>query len=267
LPPETGSAFTKALAFNFVICLVLKSSFHYILFFFLTGFYSLQAQAQLKVRGRVFDNTRLYTIESVSVESSSGRTTMTDSLGGYELEVRENDSIWFSFLGKPTPKYPVAKMEDMSRFDIALNLAMITKGNMLPNVTVRTKLYKEDSIQNRREYKKAFEFSRPSFGSMTSVTSTGAGIDVQELIRLFQFRKNKSMEKFRERLILEERERFIDHRFNKSLIRELTGLEGEALKEFAKQYRPAYETCLYLSEYDFNLYIKMAGEDFKKKSF
>ena len=75
------------------------------------------------------------------------------------------------------------------------------------------------------------------------------------------------MEKFRERLILEERERFIDHRFNKSLIKELTGLEGEVLNEFARIYRPTYESCLYLSEYDFNLFIKMAGEEFKKKSF
>ena len=246
---------------------MLNSPFHYILFLFLPGFFCLQVQAQFKVKGRVFDNTRLYTIESVSVESSSGRGTITDSLGRYELEVKENDSIWFSFLGKPTPKYPVAKMEDISRFDISLNLAVLTKGNMLPNVTVRTKLYKEDSIQNRRDYQKAFEFSRPTFGSMTSVTSTGAGIDVQELIRLFQFRKNRSMEKFRERLILEERERFIDHRFNKGLIKELTGLDGEALNVFARLYRPEYEACLYLSEYDFNLYIKLAGEEFKKKTF
>ena len=261
------SAFTKAFAFNFVICLLLNSPYYYILSIFLPGFICLQAEAQYTVKGRVFDNTRLYTIESVSVESSSGRGTITDSLGKYEIEVKENDSIWFSFLGKPTPKYPVAKMEDMARFDISLNLAVLTRGNMLPNVTVRTKLYKEDSIQNRRDYQKAFEFSRPTLGSMTSVTSTGAGIDVQELIRLFQFRKNRSMEKFRERLIHDERERFIDHRFNKGLIKELTGLDGEALNEFAKMYRPEYEACLYLSDYDFNLYIKLAGEEFNKKKF
>ena len=245
----------------------LKSFCHLILIAFLPAFFSLQVQAQYKVKGRVFDNTRLYTIESVSVESTSGKGTITDSLGYYELEVSENDTIWFSFLGKPTPKYPVAKMEDMSRFDISLNLPALTKGNMLPNVTIRTRAYKEDSVMNRREYRKAFEFSRPNFGSMTSVTSTGAGIDVGELIRLFQFRKNRSMEKFRERLIMEEREKFIEHRFNKSLIRELTGLEGDGLNEFARLYRPSYEACLYLSEYDFRMYVKTAGEEFKKKAF
>ena len=73
------------------------------------------------------------------------------------------------------------------------------------------------------------------------------------------------MERFRERLIMEEKEKFIDHRFNKFLIKNLTGLDGEALNEFARMYRPPYEACLMLSEYDFQLYIKTAAEDYKNK--
>jgi hypothetical protein len=245
----------------------LKAYQPYIFLLLFATLVSFGALAQYKVKGIVYDNTRLYTIESVTVQSSSGKGTKTDSLGRYQLEVSENDTIWFSFLGKPTPKYPVAKMEDMSRFDIAMNLSLMTKGDVLPEVKIRSTIYKEDSIQNRRNYSKVFEFSRPTIGSMTSVTNMGAGIDVQELIRVFQFRKNRSMERFRERLILEEKEKFIDHRFNKSLIKTLTGLDGEALNEFAKIYRPRYEACLYLSEYDFQLYIKNAGEDFKKRTF
>jgi hypothetical protein len=243
----------------------LKLSAIHIGFLILFSLLSPALSAQLKVKGTVFDNTRMYTIESVSVQSSSGKGTVTDSLGRFQLDVNETDTIWFSFLGKPTPKYPVSKIEDISRFDISLNLPLLTKGNVLPEVTIRSRLYKEDSLFNRREYQKAFDFRRPSLGSMTSVSSTGAGIDVQELIRLFQFRKNRSMERFRERLVLEEQEKFIDHRFNKKLIKELTGLDGEALDEFARLYRPRYEACLYLSEYDFQMYIKVAGEEYKNK--
>jgi hypothetical protein len=102
---------------------------------------------------------------------------------------------------------------------------------------------------------------------MTSIGPTGAGIDLDELIRLFQFKKNKSMERFRARLLEQEREKFVDHRFNKALVRRLTGLDGEALTRFMLQYRPTYEFTLLSSEYDFQYYIKKSGEEFKKKAF
>jgi hypothetical protein len=231
------------------------------LFFVLFAFC---AAAQYKVKGTVYDSSRLYRIESVTVLSTSGKGTVTDSLGRYQLEVGEKDSIWFSFLGKPTPKYPILKIQDISRFDIALRW----KADVLPEVKIRSRIYKEDSIQNRKDYAKAFNFHRPNIESLTSVNAMGAGIDIQELIRLFQFRKNKSMEKFRERLLEQEREKFVDYKFNKALVKRLTGLEGEEVLKFIQQYRPSFEFALLSSEYDFQLYIKNAGEEFKKaKSF
>lgn len=213
------------------------------------------------MKGTVYDNSKTVPIEAVSVMSTNGSGTITDSLGRYQLEVRETDSIWFSFQGKPTPKYPVLKMADVSRFDIALQLNM----NVLQEVRIRNRNYKEDSLQNRRDYAKAFNFSRPSFESMTSVNAMGAGIDVNELIRLFQFRKNKSAEHFRARLIAQEREKFVDHRFNKALVHKLTALDGDSLDAFVLQYRPTYEFALLSSEYDFQLYIKQSGEAYKRR--
>jgi len=217
-------------------------------------------QAQYKVKGTVYDSSRRYRIEAVTVLSTSGKGTVTDTLGRYQLDVSDKDSIWFSYLGKPTPKYPILKMADISRFDIALRLRF----DVMQEVRIRSRVYKEDSIQNRKDYAKAFNFRRPGFESMTSVNAMGAGIDIQELIRLFQFRKNKSMEKFRERLLEQEREKFVDHRFNKGLVRRLTGFDGDELTQFMLKYRPTYEFVLFSSEYDFQYYIKKSGEEFKK---
>jgi hypothetical protein len=242
--------------------LYLKNSTGYIKFllaFFLV-LLSFCSYAQYKVKGTVYDSSRLYRIEAVTVLSTNGKGTVTDSLGRYQLDVGEKDSIWFSFLGKPTPKYPILKIADITRFDIALRLKM----DVMQEVKIRSRIYKEDSIQNRKDYAKAFDFRRPSFESMTSVNAMGAGIDIQELIRLFQFRKNKSMEKFRERLLEQEREKFVDHKFSKALVKRLTGLDGDQLTLFMKEYRPVFEFALYSSEYDFQLYIKKAGEEFKK---
>ena len=216
--------------------------------------------AQYKVKGTVYDSSRIYPIEAVSVLSTSGRITVTDSLGRYSIDVAEKDSIWFSFLGKPTPKYPVLKIADVHNFDIALRLKM----NVMQEVRIRTRYYKEDSIQNRRDYAKAFDYQKPGLGTMTSVGPMGAGIDVAELIRLFQFRKNKAAFKFQQRLQQEERDKFIDRRFSKGLVRSITGLDGTELIEFMQKYRPTFEFTAGTSDYDFRFYIKMASEEFKR---
>lgn len=184
---------------------------------------------------------------------------MTDSLGRYQIEAGEKDSIWFSFLGKPTPKYPVLKIADVTQFDIALQL----KSDIMQEVRIKSHSYRLDSIQNRKDYAKVFNFHRPTVGSMTSIGPNGAGIDLDELIRVFQFRKNKSMEKFRERLEDQERQKFIDHRFNKALVKRLTNLDGDELNVFMLQYRPSYAFTLTASEYDFQMYIKRCFELYK----
>lgn len=222
------------------------------------------APAQYKIRGTIFDTSHRYRIEAVTVLSTGGRITMTDSLGRYQIDAGEKDSIWFSYLGKPTPKYPVLRIPDISQFDIALTL----KSDVMEEVKIRNRNYKLDSIQNRKDYAKIFDWRRPSVGSMTSIGPTGAGIDLDELIRVFQFRKNRATEKFRERLEEQERQKFIDHRFNRNLVIRLTGLEGEALNVFMLKYRPSYAFTLTASEYDFQLYIKKTFEQIKQsKSF
>jgi hypothetical protein len=236
-----------------------------ILFFFALTFFSVQASAQLTIKGTVFDSSRRYTVEAVTVQSTSGRYTMTDSLGRYTITAGEKDSIWFSYLGKPTPKYPVAKMQDITQF----NISLLLKSNIMREVRIRSRTYKEDSLQNRKDYAKVFNWRRPNLETLTSVNNMGVGFDLQEIIRVFQFRKNRSMQRFRQRLIEQEQEKYIDYRFNRGLIKRLTGLEGAALEEFIRQYKPTYAFVVTAPEYDFQLYIKQAGEEFKtgNKSF
>lgn len=209
----------------------------------------------------MLDSSRTYPIERVTVQSTGGRLTLTDTSGYYTIDVAEKDSIWFSYLGRPTPKYPVLKIADVARFDIALRL----KADVMKEVKIRNRNYKEDSAQNRKDYAKAFNFRRPSLGTMTSVSSSGAGFDVLEIIRLFQFRKNRNAEKFRERLEQEERDKAIDHRFTKGLVKRLTGItKEEELSDFMKKYRPTYEFTAGTSDYDFQFFIKIAYDEYKK---
>jgi hypothetical protein len=197
---------------------------------------------------------------SVSVLTTSGKGTVTDANGRYEIDVKETDSIWFSYLNKPTIKYPVAKIFDASRFDIAIHINIPT----LKEVIVKPRNYKLDSIQNRLDYAKAFDWQKPKLkANVSGDMGSAVGFDLDEIIRMFQFRKNKSAASFKERLLNEEREKFIDHRFNKALVLRITGLTGNERDSFMLRCRPNYEFCLLAGEYDFQLYIKQCYEAYK----
>jgi hypothetical protein len=224
------------------------------------------ASAQWKLQGTVYDSSRQYTVESVLVQSTAGRLVQTNRLGAYSIDVNDADSVWFTFNGKPTRKYPVKTIRDLDRFDIALRVPVKGAYKQLQEVIVRGKNYRLDSMQNRQDYAKAFNFQRPNLGTMTSIGPGGAGIDINELVRLFQFRKNRSMERFRTRLLLQEQERFIDFRFNKALIRRLTGLDGTDLDSFVERFRPSLEFTEASSDYEFQSYIMLCYDAWRGKT-
>jgi hypothetical protein len=207
----------------------------------------------------VYDSTRLYPLSSVSVLSSAGRGTVTDANGYYEIDVSEKDSIWFSYLGKPTIKYSVLKITDPQHFDISIQIYI----PVLREVKVMQRNYRLDSIQNRIDYEKAFNFHRPTVGSMTSIGPTGAGIDIDELIRAFQFRKNRMAAHFQERLLQQERDKYVENKFSKGLVLRLTGLTGDERDTFMMIYRPSFEFTQRASDYEFQSYIKLSFRNFR----
>jgi hypothetical protein len=213
------------------------------------------------VQGTIFDSSRTYPLEAVSVMTTNGKGTVTDKNGFYQIDVNNTDTLWFSYLGKPTIKFPVKKISYPMQFDLALNIPI----TLMPEVRVRPRNYKQDSLQNRIDYAKAFNYKKVSVGSMTNIGPGGAGVDINELIRLFQFRKNKSMLQFQARVIQQEKDAFIDQRFNKNLVRKLSGLTGESLDVFMQLYRPSYEFTKYSSDYDFQLYIRESANIFQSK--
>ncbi|MES1223308.1 MAG: hypothetical protein ABUT20_47880 [Bacteroidota bacterium] len=212
-----------------------------------------------KLKGTVYDSSRIYPLEAVTVLTTAGKGTLTNSEGHYEVDVTLNDSVWFSYLNKPTIKFPVAKVSDFTQFDLSLKVNI----TVLKEVKVMPRNYKLDSIRNRIEYEKVFNFHRPNISSLVDVGATGAGINIDELIRVFQFRKNRNMEKFQARLEEQEQDKFVEHRFSKALVRRLTQLDGSALDSFMMIYKPSFEFTAISSDYDFQTYIKDAFEKFK----
>ncbi len=92
----------------------------------------------------------------------------------------------------------------------------------------------------------------------------GVGFDLDEIINMFRFKRNRSLASFQRRLLMDEQDKFIDHRFNKALVRRLTLLEGAELDSFMRLYRPSYTFTKMSGEYDFQYYIKTAFFRYKR---
>src|SRR2546421_2050809 len=221
-----------------------------------------QLVAQVKISGTVYDVSRLRPLQSVSVLSTSGHGTVTDSTGRYTITASESDSIYFSYLNKPTAKFPVKAIPNIFAFDISLHVPVAD----LPVVKVKLPNYHMDSLQNRRDYEKIFNYRKPGLGLATSPGGAGVGLDLDEFINIFRFRHNKRMLAFQHRLEQEEQDKFIDHRFTKATARKITGLNGDSLNLFMKQYRPSYEFTQMSNDYEFLEYIKLAGAAFREQT-
>lgn len=230
----------------------------------LAGFivlFAVPATAQIRITGKVYDISKYRPLEAVSVLTTSGSGTVSDSLGHYSIIARETDSIWFSYLNKPTPKYPIKSIANTSNFEISLHV----NPTELKEVKIMPRNYRLDSIQNRQDYAKAFNFQKPGVGSSLNLApGGGVGLDIDEFIHMFQFQRNKRMLAFQNRLIQEEEEKYIDHRFNRALVIKLTQLRGSALDNFMKIYRPPLEFVESSTDYEFQDYIKKCFSHYQR---
>lgn len=219
------------------------------------------AGAQVRVSGRVYDISQYRPLEAVSVMSTSGYGTISDSLGRYTIIVNENDSIWFSYLNKPTPKYAVKNILNIQNFEVSLHV----NTTELKEVRIMPRNYRMDSIQNRLDYAKAFNFRKPGIGSSLNLApGGGVGLDLDEFINMFKFRRNKRMLAFQEQLLMDEELRFIDYRFNRALIVKLTGLQGKDLDTFIEHYRPDVEFVRAATDYELQDYIKKSFSHYER---
>ena len=81
---------------------------------------------------------------------------------------------------------------------------------------------------------------------------------------MFRFRRNRNLKAFQKRLLDQEAEKFISNRFNKSLVKRITGFQGAELDSFMEQYRPPYDFTVMATEYDFHSYILEASKLYRE---
>ncbi|MEO8764950.1 MAG: hypothetical protein ABI416_11710 [Ginsengibacter sp.] len=226
-------------------------------------FHVTKVTGQVTISGTVYDSTKLYVVPGVNVSSSSGILATTDSLGGYHINVSENDSVSFFYRGKSTVKFPVKTIGNYTAFDISLRIRVNAKYKLLQGVTVFADNYHRDSMENRMEYAKIFNLENPTLRS-TSAPGEPAGLDLDELINIFSFKKNKQNMAFQKRMVEEEQDHYVDYRFNTKLIHRITRLNGDTLARYKKLYRPSYSFVVTSTLARFYEYILNTSYIFKR---
>lgn len=209
-------------------------------------------RAQVEIKGTVYDMSAQNPVRGVSVQAVSGKGTMTDSLGRYRIVLSVNDSVSFSYLGRATSKTAVKDLPQGYPFDISLHIMV----DSLPTATVWNRNYELDSLENRKEYQKVFDYNGNVLHNMKMSQRGGFGVGL-DFDMLFDGKANKRMEALQSRLVWQEKDNYIDHRWSKAVVKRVTGLESPVLDTFMRQYRPSYEfiqSCE--TEYEFYKYIK-----------
>jgi hypothetical protein len=118
----------------------------------------------------------------------------------------------------------------------------------------------KDSLAFREEYGKELTFRRPKWYEVYQ----GMSVNINNLYKVTQYKKNKKKIAFRHMLLNKEQEMFVNSVYTPSLVNKVTQLDGDSLQLFMQRYTPGYSFLKNASDYDIYLEIKKQYQAFLK---
>ncbi len=227
-------------------------------FFLLSG---INAFAQeLDIEGIVTDRDTRSRINRVKVTNiRTGQTLFNNTKGEFKIGVKQGDKI-------------AAEAEGYYRDTLVYGnqsaMVFYLKRRAIPLREVLVK----DSLENAR---KRYEEAKKQFSNLTrignnkdllSIGSGGVGLSIDAIWSAFS-REGKNARRLMDVMERDYINNFIDEKFNKKLVGEVTGLKGDRLEVFMLKYRPSYYFVYGASEYNLVEYIKTAYIKFQKYPF
>jgi hypothetical protein len=118
-------------------------------------------------------------------------------------------------------------------------------------------------------FAKSFNASAPKLKDIVRVSKglgplpiAGVTIIPSELIRAISYKSSRQY-KFKKRLLTDEDDKYVDSRFDKDLVSEITKLQNDSLSIFMDKYRPAAGVLKKMTSYDVMIYIKKSLQSFR----
>lgn len=234
----------------------------YILALIALGFVSItNAQKKKLVYGYLKDSVTNTAIKLASVRNMNTNTTvMTNNNGRFAIEAGDNHILSFAAVGY---FFDTLQYNNIYPTQDTLYPFLVPLARDLGNVTVTSRgmsRYQLDSIERRKDFLQDIaNYTIPT----VSQANSGAGIALN-LDRFSRHEKNKRRAmQFYE---TNEKEAYINYRFNTALVQSLTGFKDEKLHLFSQRHRPSYEWLRkHTTEEDIQYYINEQLKIFSKK--
>ncbi len=206
------------------------------------------ATAQTTVQGIVFDTHTKQRISQVYVYNTANDDGgYNNTRGEFMIDASPGDILIAAAKGY----YPDTLVVSDKRV-VLFNMARSTI--WLEEVSVIARRSPEERLeQNKREYSTAY--AKGNAGSIFSTGPTGSGLSIDALYKLIS-REGKNSRRLQEIIERDYRESVIDYRFTPELVSGVTGLRGETLIDFMRQYRPSYFFILSANDYNLAFYIR-----------
>lgn len=221
-------------------------------FLFLFLFISLHSKAQILFRGFLYDSASKTILTPVRIENLSTHDgTTTNNNGYFEINAKVDDYIIFSYVSY---KNKVVKIEGNEN-GLIKNIYLTMKPIQLKDVIIKKgpTEYQNDSANRASIYQDAFEYNqqKSAFSPITSVYQKFS-------------KKYKDLRKFQSQIVDMEKQKFIDTRYNSTLVSSLTKLNEEDAQKFMNAYPMEYDFARTASELEIKLWIKYYFQEYTK---
>lgn len=228
------------------------------------------AQDFVEIKGQVLREDSLSPINgAVIYNKTSFLGTLSNRNGNFKMRVKVGDTITISHIGFATQALVCQSLDNSEE---KIRVVMRIKSYDLPTIDVRRyrlreryrqapfSLLRTDNISNPYKLPKDYvenQYYMPSYGG-ASMPSMGFGIpDFKEMKRREQLEKIAALER------IDKKKRYLNYRYSKKLVNELTGLSGNELENFMNYCRPSEKTILESSDYELTYYILQCYEKFR----
>ncbi|MFB2118052.1 hypothetical protein [Parapedobacter sp. 2B3] len=214
----------------------------------LLGTWGHFAAAQTTIQGIVFDTHTNQRISQVYVyNTANDHGGYNNTRGEFTIDASPGDILIAAAKG-----YHPDTLTVSDKTVVLFHMARATI--WLDEVSVIARRSPEERLEeNKREYSTAY--SKGNAGSIFSTGPTGAGLSIDALYKLMS-REGKNSRRLQEIIERDYRESVIDYRFTPDLVSSVTGLRGELLVDFMRQYRPSYFFILSANDYNLAFYIR-----------
>lgn len=219
----------------------------------------MAAISQVTLKGKVMDSKSDVPLDGATIfNTTQGIFRKAGQNGMFSIRAVENDILIFSSLGYRPDTVQISQDIMATGLFIGLKSSPLA----LDTVTITQRTYAEDSLLRRMEY--AHLLDRPT-KTMRGGNNAQYGFGVTASPITYFSRSEKQKRKFKKEYREYEEDAYIDYRFSPAYVHRITGLDGEELQLFMRNYRPGYQELRSMLQEDLVLYINDAFKKFKRK--